>query len=57
MSYIPAISEGGEDAHRCAYVGEYDCMNEARVDDEDYSPIDGKEYCKIHWKQLSGENQ
>lgn len=57
MSYIPAISEGGEDAHRCAYVGEYDCMNEARVDDEDYPPIDGKEYCKIHWKQLSGENQ
>ena len=57
MSYVPAISEGGEDAHRCAYVGEYDCMNEARVDDEDYPPIDGKEYCKIHWKQLSGENQ
>ena len=54
LSYIPAMTEGGENAHRCAYVGEYDCMNEAKVDDEDYPPIDGKEYCKIHWKQLSG---
>ncbi|WP_297129568.1 phosphatase PAP2 family protein [uncultured Eubacterium sp.] len=54
LSYIPAMTEGGESAHRCAYVGEYDCMNEAKVDDEDYPPIDGKEYCKIHWKQLSG---
>lgn len=54
LSYIPAMTEGGENAHRCAYVGEYDCMNEAKVDDKDYPPIDGKEYCKIHWKQLSG---
>ena len=54
LSYIPAMTEGGENAHRCAYVGEYDCMNEAKVDDKDYPPINGKEYCKIHWKQLSG---
>lgn len=54
LSYIPAMTEGGESAHRCAYVGEYDCMNEAKVDDKDYPPIDGNEYCKIHWKQLSG---
>ena len=24
------------------------------LDDEDYPPIDGKNYCKIHWKQLNG---
>lgn len=60
-SYIPALSEGG-DAIRCEYNGEYDCQNEARVDDEKYYPLDTdndgtKEYyCKIHWKQLSPEN-
>lgn len=54
FSYIPSLSEGGEHAVRCAYNGEYDCYNEARVDDEKYPPIDGKEYCKIHWNQLSG---
>lgn len=56
-AFIPGLTEGGEDAVRCAYVGEYDCYNEAKVDDEDYPPIDGKEYCKIHWKQLSGINE
>ncbi len=56
VAFVPSLSEGGESAVRCAYVGEdYDCYNEARVDDEDYPPIDGKEYCKIHWKQLNGE--
>lgn len=60
-SYIPALSEGG-DAERCAYVGEYDCYNEARVDDEKYYAFDGDgdgdldNYCKIHWKQLHGED-
>lgn len=39
---------------RCAYVGDYKCYNAAKVDDEKYPPIDGKEYCKIHWKALSG---
>lgn len=53
VSFIPSLSEGGEDAIRCAYVGEYDCYNEARVDEPDYPPIDGKNYCKIHWKQLN----
>lgn len=59
-SYIPALSEGG-DARRCDYLGEYDCRNEARVDDEKYPPFDGDGdgdkdyYCKIHWKQLQGE--
>ena len=54
-SFIPLLSEGGEDTVRCAYNGDYDCYNAARVDDEDYPPIDGKEYCKIHWKELTGE--
>lgn len=52
-SYIPALKEGGESTVRCEYNEEYDCYNEAKVDDEDYPPIDGKNYCKIHWKQLS----
>ena len=55
LAFIPSLSEGGEDAVRCAYSDEYDCQNEARVDDEDYPAIDGKNYCKIHWKQLNGE--
>ena len=54
-SYVYLLSEGSSEAHRCAYVGEYDCQNEARIDDSEYPPIDGKFYCKIHWKQLSGE--
>lgn len=57
MAYVPGLTEGGTSVQRCAYNGEYDCMNEARVDDKDYPPIDGKEYCKIHWKQLSGETK
>ena len=52
-AFIPSLSEGGEQV--CAYKGEYNCNNAARVDDEKYPPIDGKEYCKIHWKQLMGE--
>lgn len=54
ISYIPAINEGG--AQPCAYNEEYDCLNAARIDDEKYPAIDGKEYCKIHWKQLNGIN-
>ncbi len=54
-SFIPVLSEGGESAVRCAYDGEYDCYNAAKVDDPDYPPIDGKAYCKIHWKELTGE--
>lgn len=50
-SFIPLLSEGGEQV--CAYEGEYSCNNAAKIDDKDYPPIDGKEYCKIHWKQLS----
>lgn len=53
-NYATVLSEGGDDSLRCAYVGEYDCQNEARTDDEKYPAIDGKRYCKIHWKQLSG---
>ena len=53
-AFIPSLSEGGADTQRCAYVGDYKCYNAAKVDDEKYPPIDGKEYCKIHWKALSG---
>jgi hypothetical protein len=52
-AFIPSLSEGGEQI--CAYNEEYNCMNAARVDSEKYPAIDGKEYCKIHWKQLMGE--
>lgn len=52
-AFIPSLSEGGEDTLRCAYNDEYKCYNAARLD-EDYPPIDGERYCKIHWKQLQG---
>ncbi len=52
-SYAVLTTEGGEHAIRCAYDAEYDCQNEARVDDDDYPPIDGRNYCKIHWNQLT----
>ena len=38
-----------------AYSEEYDCNNKARIGEEKYPPIDGKNYCKIHWKQLTAE--
>ncbi len=55
VGFVPSLSEGGADVQRCAYKGsDYTCYNEAKVDDEKYPAIDGKNYCKIHWKQLSG---
>ncbi|MCD7871714.1 MAG: phosphatase PAP2 family protein [Clostridiales bacterium] len=54
-SFIPVLSEGGNNTVRCAYSAEYNCYNAARVDDSKYPPINGKEYCKIHWKQIKGE--
>ena len=54
IGFVPSLSEGGDDAVRCAYNDEYDCQNEARHNDEKYPAIDGNEYCKIHWKQLQG---
>ncbi len=55
IGFIPSLSEGGESAVRCAYEGDYICYNEAKVDDEDYPAIDGKNYCKIHWNMLNEE--
>lgn len=52
-AFIPELSEG-EDVARCSYTGDYSCCNAARVEDEKYHAIDGKEYCKIHWKELTG---
>lgn len=43
------------DEIKCAYNQEYDCNNKARIGEEKYPPIDGKYYCKIHWKELIGE--
>ena len=43
------------DEIKCAYSEEYDCNNKARIGEEKYPPIDGKNYCKIHWKQLTAE--
>ncbi len=57
VAYVPSLSEGGDDVIRCAYNGEYDCQNEARHNEEKYPAIDGKEYCKIHWKQLKGVDE
>lgn len=54
LSFYQVLTSGGEDAVRCAYDGDYNCQNEARTDDK-YPPIDGEYYCKIHWKELSGE--
>ena len=54
VSFIPALSEGGDSAVRCAYNVEYNCYNEAKLDDEKYPAIEGERYCKIHWKQLKG---
>ena len=54
-AYIPSLSEGGENAILCAYNAEYDCQNEAKHDDDKYPAIDGKEYCKMHWKEKNAE--
>ncbi|MBQ9516885.1 MAG: phosphatase PAP2 family protein [Eubacterium sp.] len=55
VAFIPSLTEGGEDAIRCSYNEEYDCQNEARHEDEKYPAIDGKEYCKMHWKEKNAE--
>ena len=43
------------DKVKCAYNVEYDCNNKARIGEEKYPAINGKNYCKIHWKQLTAE--
>lgn len=55
VSCVLLLQEGGPNTPRCAYDREYNCQNEAQVDSKKYPPIDGEEYCKIHWKQLSDE--
>lgn len=55
FAYVTAIGEGGPDTIRCAYNGDYNCQNEAQVNSKKYPAIDGKEYCKIHWKEISRE--
>lgn len=53
FAFLSQLKEGGADTIRCAYDREYDCQNEAQVDDDKYPPINGEYYCKIHWKQLN----
>ena len=55
IAFGKLLTEGDE--VKCAYNVEYDCNNKARVGEEKYPPIDGKNYCKIHWKQLTAEGQ
>jgi len=43
------------DEEKCAYSEEYDCNNKARIGEEKYPAINGKNYCKIHWKQITAE--
>ena len=43
------------DEEKCAYSEEYDCNNKARIGEEKYPPINGENYCKIHWKQITAE--
>ncbi len=43
------------DEIKCAYNVEYDCNNKARIGEEKYPPINGKNYCKIHWKELTAQ--
>lgn len=53
VSAVISFREGGPDTIRCAYDREYKCMNEAVIGKKKYPPINGKNYCKIHWKQLN----
>ena len=51
ISFGNLLTESNEE--KCAYWGIYDCNNKAKIDDEDYPAIDGKNYCKIHWKEIN----
>jgi len=55
ISFLMIMKSGGAETIRCAYDREYACQNEAKIDDDKYPAIDGKNYCKIHWKQLQKE--
>ena len=53
FSFLTSLDDGGPDTVRCAYAGEYNCQNEAKVDSKKYPPIAGKEYCKYHWELIT----
>ena len=55
FAFVTFLDEGGPDTQRCEYDREYKCMNEAQIGSKKYPPIKGKNYCKIHWKQLNEE--
>ena len=51
ISFVSVLHAGGE-AERCAYDGDYTCYNESK---DEYC-IDGEYYCKIHYKELTDED-
>lgn len=52
VDFFKAGYENRSTEDRCAYSEEYKCYNEAQTGSK-YPAIDGKYYCKIHWKELS----
>ena len=52
IAFIPTWKAAHTDVLRCSYEEDYDCYNEAQTGSK-YPPIDGKYYCKIHWKELN----
>ena len=51
ISFMISLKENNPNALRCAYDGDYKCYNEAKTSSK-YPAIDGKNYCKIHYKEL-----
>lgn len=52
VAFLPTYHMAHSDVLRCAYDEEYHCYNEAQTKAK-YPPIDGKYYCKIHWKEMN----
>ena len=55
ISVVDVSRNGGADAIRCEYDGEYDCQNEAATSSK-YPPINGQYYCKLHWAEMNELN-
>ncbi len=54
ISFSFTLNNGGEDAVRCSYDGDYNCQNEAETGSK-YPAIDGKYYCKIHYDEAAAK--
>lgn len=68
IAFVPSLSSS--DKPRCDYnvelsqqygiEAEYNCYNEAKTDEKKYPELQeykGKHFCKIHYKQLSGQTK